>query len=44
LFSSPDIKKIASRRMRLVEHVACMGQMRNILKILVGKRQRKIYV
>jgi hypothetical protein len=31
------IRIIKSRRMRLAGHVACMGQTRNIYRILVGK-------
>jgi hypothetical protein len=31
------ISMIRSRRMRWAEHVARMGEMRNALKILVGK-------
>jgi hypothetical protein len=33
---------IKSRRMRWAEHVIiCMGEMRNVCKILVGKPERK---
>jgi hypothetical protein len=32
---------IKSRRMIWVGHVACMGQMRNVYKILVGKPEGK---
>jgi hypothetical protein len=35
------IRVIKSRRMRGSWHVACMGQMRNEYKILVGKPERK---
>jgi hypothetical protein len=31
---------IKLRRMRWVGHVVCMGELRNTLKILVGKLQR----
>jgi hypothetical protein len=38
LYSSPDIiRQIRSRRMRLVGHVACMGEGRNVSRVLVGK-------
>jgi hypothetical protein len=32
---------IKSRRMKWAGHVACMGEMRNVYKILVGKPERK---
>jgi len=32
---------IKSKRMRWVGHVACMGEMRNAYKILVGKPEGK---
>jgi hypothetical protein len=32
---------IKSRRMRLAGHVACMGGMRNVYKVLVGKSEGK---
>jgi hypothetical protein len=32
---------IKSRRMRCMEHVACMGGMRNAYKMLVGKPEGK---
>jgi hypothetical protein len=36
LYSSPDIVRvIKSRRMRCARHVACMGEMRNMYRILV---------
>jgi hypothetical protein len=38
LYSSPYISRmIQSRRMRLTEHVAHMGEKRNAYRILVGK-------
>jgi hypothetical protein len=38
LCSSPDIiRQIKSRRMRWVEHVASMGEGRNVYRVLVGK-------
>jgi hypothetical protein len=38
LYSSPDIiRQIKSRRTRGVEHVACMGEGRNVYRVLVGK-------
>jgi hypothetical protein len=37
LYLSPDIiKQIQSRRMRWAEHVACMGEGRNVYRVLVG--------
>jgi hypothetical protein len=33
---------IKSRRMRWAEHIACVGEMRNAYKILVGKAEEKI--
>jgi hypothetical protein len=42
LYSSPDIvRKIKSRRMRWAEHVARMGQERNLYRVLVGRPERK---
>jgi hypothetical protein len=42
LYSSPDIiRQIKSRRMRWAGHVACMGEERNVYRILVGKPKRK---
>jgi hypothetical protein len=42
LFSSPSIIRIMkSRRMRLVRHVACMGEKRNAYRLLVGKPEGK---
>jgi hypothetical protein len=35
------IKVIESRRMRWATYVACMGEMRNVLKILVGDPEGK---
>jgi hypothetical protein len=32
---------IKSRRMRLAEHVACIGERRGLYRVLVGKPQRK---
>jgi hypothetical protein len=38
LYSSPDIiTQIKSRRMRWVGHVACMGEGRNMYRVLVGR-------
>jgi hypothetical protein len=38
LYSSPGIiRQIKSRRMRWVEHVACMGEGRNMYRVLVGE-------
>jgi hypothetical protein len=42
LYSSPDIfRQIKSRRMRWVGHVTCMGEGRNVYRVLVGKPEGK---
>jgi hypothetical protein len=42
LYSSTNsIKMIKSSRMKLAGHEACMGKMRNVYKILVGKSEGK---
>ena len=42
LNSSPNIfRVIKSRRMRRKEHVACMGEMRGVYRVLVGKPEGK---
>jgi hypothetical protein len=42
LYSSPSIIRIIkSRRMRWAEHVARMGEKRNVYRLLVGKPQGK---
>jgi hypothetical protein len=42
LYSSPNIiRQIKSRRMRWAGHVACMGEERNVYKVLMGKPQGK---
>jgi hypothetical protein len=42
LYSSPDIiRQIKSRRMRWVGHVAPMGEMRNVYRVLMGKPEGK---
>jgi hypothetical protein len=42
LYSSPDIiRQIKSRRMRWAGHVACMGEWRNMCRVLVGKPEGK---
>jgi hypothetical protein len=44
LCSSPNIiKMIKSRKMRWVRHTVCIGQMRQVYKILVGKPKRTDY-
>jgi hypothetical protein len=35
------IKQIKSRRMRWAEHVACMGEERNMYRVLMGKPEGK---
>jgi hypothetical protein len=43
LYSSSDIiRQIKSRRMRWAGHVACMGEGRNVYRVLVGKPEGKI--
>jgi hypothetical protein len=42
LYTSPNIiRAIKSRSMRLAEHVASMGEMRNAYKIFFGKLEGK---
>jgi hypothetical protein len=42
LYSSPDIiRQIKSKRMRWAGHVACMGEGRNMYRVLVGKPEGK---
>jgi len=42
LYSSPGIVQvIKSRTMRWVGHVACMGESRDVYRVLVGKSERK---
>jgi hypothetical protein len=42
LYSSPDIiRQVKSRKMRWAGHVACMGEGRNLCRVLVGKPERK---
>jgi hypothetical protein len=42
LYSSPNILRvIKSRRMRLAEHVARVGEGRGVYSVLVGKPERK---
>jgi hypothetical protein len=42
LYSSPDIiRQNNSRRMRWAGHVACMGEGRNVYRVLVGKPEGK---
>jgi hypothetical protein len=42
LYSSPDvIRQIKSRRMRWAGHVACLGEGRNMYRVLVGKPEGK---
>jgi hypothetical protein len=42
LYSSPDIiRQVKSRRMRWAEHVARMGEEREVYKVLVGKPEGK---
>jgi hypothetical protein len=39
--SSDIIRQIKSRRIRWAGHVACMGEGRNVYRVLVGKPQGK---
>jgi len=42
LYCSPNIVRvIKSRRMRWAGHVACMGEEREVYRVLVGKPERK---
>jgi hypothetical protein len=42
LYPQPNIvNMIKSRSMRYAEHIVCMGEMRNVYKILVGKPEDK---
>jgi hypothetical protein len=42
LYSSPNIiRQIKSRRMRWAEHVARMGEERNVYRVLMAKARRK---
>jgi hypothetical protein len=41
LYSSPDIRKIKSRRMRWAGHVARTGEERKVYKVLVRKPEGK---
>jgi hypothetical protein len=42
LYSSPNIiRQIKSRRMRWAGYVACMGQERNVYKVLIGMPEGK---
>jgi hypothetical protein len=42
LYSSPNIiRKIKSRRMSWAGHVACMGEERNVYRVLIGKPEGK---
>jgi hypothetical protein len=42
LYPSPNIIRfIKSRRIRWAGHVACMGEMRNAYRVLVGKSKGK---
>jgi hypothetical protein len=42
LYSSSDIiRQVKSRRMRWAGHVGCMGEGRNVYRVLVGKPKGK---
>jgi hypothetical protein len=42
LYSSPNIiRQIKSRRMRWVGHMVCMGEERNLYRVLMGKPEGK---
>jgi hypothetical protein len=42
LYSSPNIiRQIKSRRMRWAGHVACMGEEKNVYRVLMGKPKGK---
>jgi len=40
-YASPNIIKVIKSRMSWVEHVACVGEMKNACKILVRKSEGK---
>jgi hypothetical protein len=45
VYASPNIvREIKSRRVRLAEHVACTGEMRNAYNTLVGRPEGKISI
>jgi len=41
LYASPNIVRMVKSKMRWVEHVARMGEIRNAYNILVGKTEEK---
>jgi hypothetical protein len=41
LFSSPNIVRVITRRLRWAEHVAYIGEGRGVSRVLIGSPERK---